>query len=53
MNKLCIFGGSTICGYVGWYLGDPFGMFAAVVVSGIGSVAWVYLGWKLARKIEE
>jgi uncharacterized membrane protein YfcA len=53
VNKLCIFVGSTVGGYVGWYVGDPLGMFAAFIVSGIGSVAGVYFGWKLAQKIEE
>lgn len=53
VNKLCIFVGSTVGGYVGWYVGDPLGMFAAFIASGIGSVAGVYFGWKLARKIEE
>jgi len=53
VNKLCIFAGSTICGYVGWYALDWLGMMAAIIGSGIGSVLGVYLGWKLARKIEE
>jgi uncharacterized membrane protein YfcA len=53
VNKLCIFVGSTVGGYVGWYALDKLGMMAAFIGSGIGSVAGVYFGWKLARKIEE
>jgi predicted MFS family arabinose efflux permease len=53
VNKLCIFVGSTVGGYVGWYLFDKLGMMPAFIASGIGSVAGVYFGWKLARKIEE
>lgn len=55
MTKLCIFVGTTIGGYVGWYLGDlcGLGFWGAFLVSGVGSVAGVYGGWKLARKLDE
>jgi uncharacterized membrane protein YfcA len=56
MNKLCIFVGTTVGGYVGWALGDNvlgLGFGWAFVLSGIGSVLGVYAGWKLARKLEE
>jgi uncharacterized membrane protein YfcA len=53
VNKLCIFVGSTVGGYVGWYLFDKLGMMAAFIASGVGSVAGVYVGWKVARKIDE
>jgi uncharacterized membrane protein YfcA len=54
MTKLCCTGGATIAGYVGWYLADAGGMefFGAFLVSGLASVLGVYLGWKLARKLE-
>jgi hypothetical protein len=55
MMKLCILVGTTLGGYVGWAgaeaLGLGFGW--AFVISGIGSVAGVYAGWKIARKIAE
>ena len=55
MMKLCIFAGTTIGGYGGWYLGDALGLgfFWAFVISGVGSVVGVWAGWKLARKLEE
>ena len=52
MSKLCIFVGTTVFSTIGWYLGEPFGMFAAFLVSGVGSVFGVWAGWKLAQKIE-
>lgn len=53
MNKLCIFAGTTILGYAGWFLGDALGLgFGwAFVLSSIGSLVGVYVGWKLAQKI--
>jgi uncharacterized membrane protein YfcA len=55
VNKLCIFVGTTIGGYAGWWVGDRLGFdfFGAFLVSGVGSVVGVYAGWKLARKLEE
>ncbi len=53
MNKLCTLAGSLLGGYVGWYVCEGFGMTIAFIASGVGSVVGVYLGWKLARKIEE
>ncbi|MDD2763051.1 MAG: hypothetical protein PHE83_03630 [Opitutaceae bacterium] len=50
MNKLCTLGGAAIGGYVGWFLGMRFGFGAAIVISGLASLAGVYAGWKLARR---
>ena len=52
MNKLCIFAGTTVCSYGFWYLGAPFGFFVGFLASGVGSDVGVYLGWKLAQKID-
>jgi uncharacterized membrane protein YfcA len=52
MNKLCIFGGTTLGSYVGWFLFERFGLLAAFAGSGVGSILGVYAGWKLARKID-
>ncbi len=52
VNKLCIFVGTLVGGYVGGYLGSGFGLMTEIVTSGIGSMVGVYLGWKLARRIE-
>lgn len=53
MNKLCIFVGTMIVGYAGWFLGGAlgFGFFGCFLLSGAGSIAGVYLGWKLARRL--
>jgi hypothetical protein len=48
--KLCIFIGVNAGGYVGWVLAEPFGMTAAFLVSSVGSVVGVILGWKVARR---
>lgn len=53
VTRLLTFSGALLGGYAGWYLGDGFGTAAAFIASGVGSVAGVYLGWRLARKIEE
>lgn len=52
MNKLCIFVGMTVGSYAGWYIADPLGFWWAFLASGIGSMAGVYFGWKLARHLE-
>lgn len=55
MTKLCIFGGTTVVSYAAWYLGDALGMsfFGSFLLSGVGSIVGVYLGWKLARRFEQ
>lgn len=52
VTKLCITVGTLVGGYVAGYLASGFGMMTEVVVSGLGSMVGVYLGWKLARWIE-
>jgi len=52
VNKLCIFVGTTIGSYAGWFLGDRFGFFTAFILSGVGSIVGVYAGWKIARKFD-
>lgn len=51
MNKLCTFGGAAVGGYAGWFLGQQFGWGIAFLLSAIGSIAGVYLGWKLAQRL--
>lgn len=52
MNKLCTLGGATVVGYAGWFLGELLGFefFGCFLLSGVGSVAGVWLGWKVAQK---
>jgi len=54
MTKLCIFAGTTICGYAGWYLGELLGfeIMGEFLVSGTGSLLGVYLGWKFAQRLD-
>ncbi len=51
--KLLIFIGINVGGYLGWELGEHFGMLTAFMVSGAGSVLGVFGGWWLARKLLE
>ncbi len=50
MIKLCIFTGATVGSYVGWFLGMKFGIWTAYFISGFGSMAGVYAGWKFAQR---
>jgi len=52
VTKLCITAGMFIGGYAAACLVSSFGMMTEVLVSGLGSMVGVYLGWKLARRIE-
>jgi len=49
MNKLCIFIGMTVFGWIGWWLGAQVGLLTGFIVSGIGSAVGVYLGWRVNR----
>ncbi len=51
MDKLCIFAGTTLFGYVFWYLGILLGFefTGCFVLSSIGSMVGVYAGWKVAQ----
>lgn len=53
VEKLCIFTGTTLAGYAGWYLAEAAGLgfFGCFLFSGAGSIAGVWLGWKLARRL--
>jgi hypothetical protein len=52
MKKLAVFGGATIGGYVGWYLGDRFGLMTAFILSMLGTGIGTYYGAKFAREYE-
>jgi hypothetical protein len=54
VNKLCIFGGTTVVSYAFWYLGELFGMgfFGCFLLSGVGSIVGVWLGWKIAQRFQ-
>ena len=50
MSKLLIFIGITVGGWVGWWLGERFGIMAAFVLSTLGSLGGVVLGWRIGRR---
>lgn len=54
MNKLCIFAGTTVGGYAAWAAGDAlgFGLLGSFLLSGAGSLLGVWLGWKLAQRLD-
>lgn len=54
MTRLCILVVSALTGYAAWWLADAaeLGFFASFLISGAGSVVGVWLGWKLAQKLE-
>ena len=35
----------SICGWIGWWLGDKIGIGTAFVLSSIGTFAGVWVGW--------
>ena len=49
MKKLVIFLCISIFGWIGWRLGDHFGLMTAYVISLVGSLAGVYLGCRINR----
>ena len=49
MNKLCIAVCVTILGGVGWWTGSYVGIMTGYVLSSIGSLVGVYVGWRINR----
>ena len=54
MIKLCIFVGTTVVSTAFWYLGETVGLefFGCFLLSGLGSVVGVWLGWKVGKHFE-
>ncbi|HVZ66157.1 MAG TPA: hypothetical protein VG936_16435 [Lacunisphaera sp.] len=56
MMKLCIFVGTTLGGILGSVLAGALGMdmwsLGNFLLSGVGSMAGVYAGWKMAQKLK-
>lgn len=50
MGKLLGFIGATVGGYAGWALAERFGMFAAFMVSIVGTAAGVYAANRITRR---
>jgi len=49
MNKLLIMIGMTLFSWIGWWAGEPFGLFTGFLLSGVGSLIGVYVGWRIHR----
>jgi len=49
MLRLFMFLGITLGGAVGWWLGELVGFMTAFLLSGVGSMFGVYLGWRIHR----
>lgn len=54
MDKLCILVASTVLGLVGWNAGAALGLglFGSFGLSAVGSLFGVWVGWKVARRLE-
>lgn len=56
VNKLCIFAGTTVFGIGGGMLASALGMdmfsLGSFLLSGAGSILGVYVGWRVAQKLE-
>ena len=50
LGALLSFAGATVGGYAGWYVGLPFGFFAAIMLSIVGSGFGMYYGRQLAKR---
>ncbi len=48
-----IFLGVNVFGALGWWLGEQFSDGWAILLSGVGSILGVYLGWWTARRFLE
>jgi hypothetical protein len=49
MKKLCIIIGIIVFGWIGWWIGAKIGVMTAYVLSALGSMAGVYVGWRIYR----
>jgi uncharacterized membrane protein YfcA len=50
MNKLCVFAGMTIGGYLGWWLGGGLDdLYIAFALSALGNFVGIYFGWRVNR----
>ena len=51
MKGLCILIATSVLGSVGWWLGDYFGLglMTTYLLSSLGSLAGVYVGWRVNR----
>lgn len=50
MKKICLLVAITLCSWLGWMLGDSFGIMTAYLMSFAGSLAGVFLGCFINRQ---
>ena len=52
MLKLCIFGASGVASYGFYFAADALGadMFTSFMISGVGSIAGCWVGWKIYQR---
>jgi uncharacterized membrane protein YfcA len=53
VTKFCILLGSTVVSFVFSFLVSPWGMMAEIIAGAIGSLVGVWVGWKVAQKIDQ
>jgi dipeptide/tripeptide permease len=41
--------GMIIFSWIGWWLGAKIGFWTAYILSGVGSILGVYIGWRINR----
>ena len=49
MNKICILVGIFVFGSIGWWLGSKIGFMTGFLLSGLGNMLGVYVGWRINR----
>ncbi len=49
MNRLLMFLGMTVGGYLGWWIGDyiGLGLMGTFLVSSVGSMVGIYVAWRI------
>jgi len=51
MTKLCCWIGVFVGGWLGWFLGGLLGIGWAFAISSLGSIAGIFIGWKISQEI--
>jgi hypothetical protein len=50
MNRLCIFIGMIVFGWIGWWIGSRIGgIMTTLWISTLGSIIGIYVGWRINR----
>lgn len=53
VTKFCILLGSTAVSFLFSFLVSPWGMMAEIIAGAVGSLVGVWVGWKVAQKIDQ